>query len=58
MKLHLDSDAFRVLIDAVSAKTGYRKDVIEKDYYVTMILQELSNFQSEGLPAYFKGGTA
>ena len=30
MKLHLDSDAFRVLIDAVSAKTGYRKDVIKK----------------------------
>lgn len=58
MKLHLDQDAFRVLIDAVSAKTGYRKDVIEKDYYVTMILRELANFQNEGLPAYFKGGTA
>ena len=39
MKLHLDKDAFRVLIDAVSDKTGYRKDVIEKDYYVTMVLQ-------------------
>ena len=58
MKLHLDQDAFRVLIDAVSAKTGYRKDVIEKDYYVTMILRELADFQNEGLPAYFKGGTA
>ena len=58
MKLHLDQDAFRVLIDAVSTKTGYRKDVIEKDYYVTMVLKELSDFQNEGLPAYFKGGTA
>lgn len=58
MKLHLDQDAFRVLIDAVSIKTGYRKDVIEKDYYVTMILRELAEFQKEGLPAYFKGGTA
>lgn len=58
MKLHLDQDAFRVLIDAVSVKTEYRKDVIEKDYYVTMILRELAEFQKEGLPAYFKGGTA
>lgn len=58
MKLHLDQDAFRVLIDVVSEKTGYRKDVIEKDYYVTMILRELAEFQKEGLPAYFKGGTA
>lgn len=58
MKLHLDKDAFRVLIDAVSDKTGYRKDVIEKDYYVTMVLHELASFQSDGLPAYFKGGTA
>lgn len=58
MKLHLDQDAFRVLIDAVSVKTGYRKDVIEKDYYVTMILRELAEYQKDGLPAYFKGGTA
>jgi len=56
--LHLDKDAFRVLIGQVSEKTGYRQDVIEKDYYVTMILQELTVFQQDGLPAYFKGGTA
>lgn len=30
MKLHLDQDAFRVLIDAVSAKTGYRKMSLKK----------------------------
>ncbi|MDD2287062.1 MAG: nucleotidyl transferase AbiEii/AbiGii toxin family protein [Paludibacter sp.] len=58
MKLHLDKDAFRVLIGQVSEKTGYRQDVLEKDYYVTMILQELAVFQQDGLPAYFKGGTA
>ncbi len=58
MKLHLDSDAFRVLIEQVSENTGYRQDVIEKDYYVSMLLQELAQFQREGLPAYFKGGTA
>lgn len=58
MKLHLDQDAFRVLIEQISEKTGYRQDVIEKDYYVSMLLQELSRFQMDGLPAYFKGGTA
>jgi len=58
MNLHRDKDAFRVLIEQVSAKTGYRQDTIEKDYYVTMILRELAAFQAEGLPAYFKGGTA
>lgn len=58
MKLHLDRDAFRVLISEISEKTGYRRDVIEKDYYVSMVLQELASFQKDGLPAYFKGGTA
>lgn len=58
MILHLDSDAFRVLIRDISEKTGYRQDVIEKDYYVTMVLQELTTLQKDGLPAYFKGGTA
>ena len=58
MKLHLDDAAFRVLIDAIHQKTGYREDVLEKDYYVTLILKELADKQAQGLPAYFKGGTA
>lgn len=58
MKLHLDKDAFGVLIEAVHVKTGFRSDVIEKDYYVVLILEELAGKQKEGLPAYFKGGTA
>lgn len=58
MKLHLDSAAFRVLIEAIHQKTGYREDVLEKDYYVTLILKELAEKQAQGLPAYFKGGTA
>ncbi len=58
MKLQLDKDAFRVLTGQVSEKTGYRQDVLEKDYYVSMILKELAVFQQDGLPAYFKGGTA
>lgn len=58
MKLHMDSSAFRVLIDMLHQKTGYREDVLEKDYYVTLILKELADKQEQGLPAYFKGGTA
>lgn len=58
MKLHKDRNAFRVLLDSIHEKTGYRTDVLEKDYYVVLILNELSALQTEGLPAYFKGGTA
>lgn len=58
MNLHLDKDAFRVLIEDIHNKTGYRTDVLEKDYYVVLILNELSDRQASGLPAYFKGGTA
>ena len=58
MKLHLDKDAFVVLLNEIHSKTGYRLDVLEKDYYVVLILKELSSSQGDGLPAYFKGGTA
>ncbi len=58
MKLHLDKDAFGVLINNVHSRTGFRTDVLEKDYYVMLILEELAKKQQEGLPAYFKGGTA
>lgn len=58
MKLHKDIDAFKVLLNEIHEKTGYRLDVLEKYYYVVLILKELSIKQSEGLPAYFKGGTA
>lgn len=58
MKLHLDRDAFRVLIESIHKETGYRSDVLEKDYYVVLLLQELAKKQENGLAAYFKGGTA
>lgn len=58
MKLHEDRSAFRVLLESIHEKTGYRTDVLEKDYYVLLILKELAALQAEGLPAYFKGGTA
>jgi predicted nucleotidyltransferase component of viral defense system len=57
MKLHEDKDAFQALLSTISEKTGIREDIIEKDYYLTLLLSELASWQAE-LPAYFKGGTA
>lgn len=58
MNLHTDQIAFSVIIDSVAERTNYRKDVLEKDYYVCLILKELSELQEAGLKTYFKGGTA
>lgn len=58
MKLHLDRLAFQVLLEQIHNRTGYRTDVLEKDYYVVLMLHELAEKQKNGLPAFFKGGTA
>ena len=58
MKLHENKGVFRQTITTIAERTGYRRDVLEKDYYVVLMLKELSGKQEEGLPAYFKGGTA
>lgn len=58
MNLHLDKNAFSVILNTIHERTGYRTDVLEKDYYVVLILKELAQLQKDGLPAYFKGGTA
>lgn len=57
MHLHQDKDAFRALLLNIGQRTGIRSDIIEKDYYLTLLLWELSQRQKD-LPAYFKGGTA
>lgn len=58
MKLHQDKGAFLALLKDIHSKTGHRQDVLEKDYYVVLLLKELAEMQQSGLPAYFKGGTA
>ena len=58
MKLHQDINAFRVLLEQIHERTGYRTDVLEKDYYVVLMLCELAEKKKAGLPSYFKGGTA
>lgn len=56
MYLHEQSkDLFEEMIVAVSQMAKVRVDIVEKDYYVTMILQELSK---QELPLVFKGGTS
>lgn len=57
MKLHEDKYSFLNIIGIIHEASGIREDIIEKDYYVTLLLKELSEKQGE-LPAYFKGGTA
>lgn len=57
MNLHLDRDTFVDFIDSLNVRTGIAVDIIEKDYYVCLILKELAREQDE-LKAYFKGGTA
>lgn len=57
MMLHENKDAFKALIASVSERTNIREDIIEKDYYLTLMFFELAAKQ-ETLPAYFKGGTA
>lgn len=53
--LHNDKETFSQAINLVTNKNGIRSEIVEKDYYVTMILRLLS----ERLPfIVFKGGTS
>ena len=42
MKLHLDKYAFDTIISNISKRSNIRRDILEKDYYVTLILNELA----------------
>lgn len=57
MKLHENKENMEFLISNISERTGVREDVLEKDYYVTLLLKELSEKNNQNY-AYFKGGTA
>lgn len=57
MNLHLNKELFKDMIDTLNTRTGIAIDIIEKDYYVCLILSELAKKQN-GIKAYFKGGTA
>lgn len=55
MYLHEDRETFKELIELVSNENGKAAMVVEKDYYVTLILKKLSE-QLEN--CVFKGGTS
>ncbi len=57
MNLHLNKETFKQFINKISSETNIGTDILEKDYYVCCILNELAMKQDE-LQAYFKGGTA
>ena len=42
MKLHLDKYAFDTIISNISKRFNIRRDILEKDYYVTLMLNELA----------------
>ena len=55
MLLHNDKNLFEQTILQVAQKSGIEAGIIEKDYYVTLLLRELTN----ALPSMiFKGGTS
>lgn len=53
----LNKTELRDLIELTISRSNINDVIIEKDYYVCLILKELSNKQDK-LKAYFKGGTA
>lgn len=55
MYLHDDKEIFEEIIQKTHEELGYELDIIEKDYYVTMMLRELAK---TGIDFVFKGGTS
>jgi len=55
IRLHEDIPLFRESIAFTAAKTGFNQQVIEKDYFCTVLLEDLTNHGGPGL--VFKGGT-
>lgn len=53
----MNKEVLEELILKINDRTKIRSDILEKDYYVCIVLKELS-FKQKELQAYFKGGTA
>ncbi len=52
--IHEDKDEFLNVLKRVSAQTGFVLPLVEKDYYLTLILSRLHELSSDLI---FKGGT-
>ena len=57
MLLHLNKFEFKNFIEIIKDREAIDRDIIEKDYYICLVLKELAKKQNY-LKAYFKGGTA
>ena len=55
MNLHLDKELFKEAVSMTADYFGISESIVEKDYYVTMILKELIKEESNFV---FKGGTS
>ncbi len=53
----MNREVLEELILEINNRTKIRNEILEKDYYVCLVLKELARKQNE-LKAYFKGGTA
>lgn len=52
--IHEDKDRFSKLVDQISSLTGFYAPLMEKDYYLTLILSRIQELSDELI---FKGGT-
>jgi len=52
--LHNDPESFKTLILQISEEKGILPEIIEKDYFVTLILLEIASKQ-ERFEVFFKG---
>ncbi len=57
MNLHTDIKLFNETIRAASHRTGIKDEFVEKDYWITLVLHQLSKSKYAG-QAVFKGGTS
>lgn len=55
MYLHNDKELFNDIVALTAERVGQAQDIVEKDYYVTIILKKLSTCE---YPICFKGGTS
>ena len=58
MYLHENIELFKKIIEQTQSKTRYAQEVIEKDYYVTMILKLIAEKSIMLGTVVFKGGTS
>lgn len=57
MDLHTDKEAFKEIVALAAERYGYEQSHVEKDYWVSKILREIS-ISEYADKTYFKGGTS